>query len=1101
MAEELRDYQQSMLHDLQKAWQTCRSVMVQMPTGTGKTHLMAAVIKREELRVKSEKFATALQACSPAALRACSLIVAHRIELIEQISQTLDAFGIEHGLIVSGKPIDATKRVQVASIQTLAKRGLTPTPSQEEGDGSAAANASLFTLHFSLIIIDEAHHALARTYKMLWEWWPEARFLGLTATPCLLSGEPFTDLFDTLLQSWTIRDFIRKGWLSDLDYVSVRSNSVTMRRVASLDKRGSDGDYQTKQMAMVLDVPESIAHLYDSYRKYAEGKKGIVYAINRQHAQHIAAYYAEQGVRCWVIDSKTPAAERRRIVEEYKAVAAASEGTATEAAKGAVLVNVDIFSEGFDVPEVEFIQLARPTLSLSKYMQQLGRGMRIASGKREVTILDQVGLYLIFGLPMNNRDWQALFRGKIKGRGKTPAQNQRAGDWGAAGEKELVNEEMFRIKEYVVRGDSQSDKPKEQPGATAEHGAIEVFGDNGFYGIKVGPKVTCLAAFERVERLEWSGSRYFAFATLAGSKAGGEPARTVITTDGDDLHACLRGEFLEERDDVFFFREKEGGRFVNQLWDARYNRYYRDAQMVVLGGVTFFVNAAGCYTLRAARDVTCRFDVPDVLYNGHITIIGRELFVKGPELLHYAIAGFQDEGVIVSDGTGWLRIGKDGRVTAHYAQAPDALAPIPLLRPLGLQRERLRPLGESIKPRDYQAEQLDRLSTAFKRCRRVVLQTPLGSGKTFVALKVIREDARRGTTLPDGGVTSCLIVAHRPEVTAQISQALKSRGLTHKVLQGTDIQYYDHDNVVVISTENALAFADKMPYYYLPSTIILDEVHVMETNILMKLRSRFPKARMLGLTATPHHEHGTALGRVFGQMVTSWSIRTLIDRGWLRDVNVVDASRTGADDPFVTTQEDIDDAGRLYETYRREADGMKGVVFAMTPDHARRIAGYYERQGVRSAVIGFDMSEEQRDKVLNDYETGALKVLVCTDYFSEGMRCPDVDFVQLACPTDSLNVYLHQVGCGMHPEKDAEYGSDGVSMKHRRLTVLDHVGLARKFGLPTEEHDWMYLFAGGEKRIVRKQGPGKETAAEAKPVRTGLTKWQQRMERLLGSAP
>ncbi len=89
----------------------------------------------------------------------------------------------------------------------------------------------------------------------------------------------------------------------------------------------------------------------------------------------------------------------------------------------------------------------------------------------------------------------------------------------------------------------------------------------------------------------------------------------------------------------------------------------------------------------------------------------------------------------------------------------------------------------------------------------------------------------------------------------------------------------------------------------------------------------------------------------------------------------------------------------------------------------------------------------------------------------------------------------------MHPEKDAEYGSDGVSMKHLRLTVLDHVGLARKFGLPTEEHDWMYLFAGGEKRIVRKQGPGKETAAEAKPVRTGLTKWQQRMERLLGSAP
>ncbi len=323
----LRDYQQEMLNRLKEAWRNHRSVMVQMPTGTGKTHLMAESLTPNPSRGGEGSGQTR------------ALIVAHRIELIEQISRTLDAFGIDHGLIVSGKHVDETKSVQVASIQTLAKRGGGWEP--------------------ELVIIDEAHHALAKTYRMLWEWWPQARVLALTATPCRLNGMPFTDLFDTLLQSWSIREFIQKGWLSDLDYVSVRSDSRAVRQIARLDKRGADGDFQTRQMAMVLDVTESIEHLYQSYRQYADGKKGIVYAINRSHAQHIAEYYANHGVRCWVIDAKTSAAVRRRMIEEYRAPSGAG-----------ALINVDIFLEGFDCPEVEFIQLARPTMSLSKYLQR-----------------------------------------------------------------------------------------------------------------------------------------------------------------------------------------------------------------------------------------------------------------------------------------------------------------------------------------------------------------------------------------------------------------------------------------------------------------------------------------------------------------------------------------------------------------------------------------------------------------------------------------------------------------------------------------------------------------------------------------------------------
>ena len=142
MVNELRDYQVDMLERLEKAWKRNRSVMVQMPTGTGKTHLMAAAIRREKGRVNSEKFATAR-----------ILVVAHRWELIEQISRTLDSFGIEHGLIVSGREIDETKQVQVASIQTLARREQLSSP-LSNGDGTemerrAEANCSLFTFPLS----------------------------------------------------------------------------------------------------------------------------------------------------------------------------------------------------------------------------------------------------------------------------------------------------------------------------------------------------------------------------------------------------------------------------------------------------------------------------------------------------------------------------------------------------------------------------------------------------------------------------------------------------------------------------------------------------------------------------------------------------------------------------------------------------------------------------------------------------------------------------------------------------------------------------------------------------------------------------------------
>ena len=235
----------------------------------------------------------------------------------------------------------------------------------------------------------------------MWERFPKAKFLGLTATPCRLNGKGFTDLFDVLVQSWDVPEFISKGRLATYDFVSIKSDGVTQRLIDSLQKRGADGDYQNKEMDMLLNKKPSIERLYRSLEEFGKDRKGIVYAINISHAQKITKLYQDYGVKAIAIDSKTPATERQQDIEAFK--------------KGdiQVLVNVDIFSEGFDCPDVEFVQLARPTLSLAKYLQMVGRGLRVAKGKKNCVIIDNVGLYRVFGLPSQVWNWNAMFEGKL----------------------------------------------------------------------------------------------------------------------------------------------------------------------------------------------------------------------------------------------------------------------------------------------------------------------------------------------------------------------------------------------------------------------------------------------------------------------------------------------------------------------------------------------------------------------------------------------------------------------------------------------------------------------------------------------------------------
>ena len=360
----LFDYQEDMKERIEKALRLHRSVMAQMPTGTGKTYLLTAVIDSFVSNNPKEKV----------------WIVAHRRELVSQIDETVRKF---HSYSASNTS-SLLSSVKAMSIQWLMRHY----DEIEEEPG--------------MIVIDEAHHALAKTYKEMWERFPNAKFLGLTATPCRLNGKGFTDLFDVLVQSWDVPEFISKGRLATYDFVSIKSDGVTQRLIDSLQKRGADGDYQNKEMDMLLNKKPSIERLYRSLEEYGKDRKGIVYAINISHAQKITKLYQEHGMKAIAIDSKTPATERQQDIEAFK--------------KGAiqVLVNVDIFSEGFDCPDVEFVQLARPTLSLAKYLQMVGRGLRVAKGKKNCVIIDNVGLYRVFGLPSQVWNWNAMFEGKLK---------------------------------------------------------------------------------------------------------------------------------------------------------------------------------------------------------------------------------------------------------------------------------------------------------------------------------------------------------------------------------------------------------------------------------------------------------------------------------------------------------------------------------------------------------------------------------------------------------------------------------------------------------------------------------------------------------------
>jgi superfamily II DNA or RNA helicase len=347
----LRDYQIEGIRRIFEAWDPNRSnlknVLFQMPTGTGKTTVFSEIVRKAHLKNKHV------------------LLVVHRTELVEQIADRLDAFGVTVGIISAGNKPLPEKEVQVATIQTLSRREY---PLAD------------------IVVIDECHHSKADTYKKLWEIYPDARFLGVTATPARLNGAGFSDLFDILIPLGKLSYFIDNGHLAKMKHLVCGIPDLSKVKLKLRD-------YDIQMLRNIMLDNSIMANLIDSYKKFALGKKTIVFAVDILHSKSIVDRYLSACIPAAHIDATTSKIERKETLEKFKS------------GEIIVLSNVDIVSEGFDVPDCEVVQLARPTKSLVLYLQQVGRCMRPVKNKEYGIVLDNAGLWLDHGLSYIDRDW------------------------------------------------------------------------------------------------------------------------------------------------------------------------------------------------------------------------------------------------------------------------------------------------------------------------------------------------------------------------------------------------------------------------------------------------------------------------------------------------------------------------------------------------------------------------------------------------------------------------------------------------------------------------------------------------------------------------
>ena len=283
------------------------------------------------------------------------LVLAHRIELIEQLQKTFDWWGV---------PRD---RCDIMMVQSAMRR-LDKLP------------------QYDFIICDESHHGVCSTYQRIFQHYPHARRLLLTATPERTNGQGLADIADCMVQSVSVRWLIEHQYLAPFEYYA------PAELIDADQLKTVQGDYDNKQAAQMLDRPKIYGSVLENYRKYANGKQAIVFASSVEHSKRVAEVFRQAGYTAEHMDGKTHKTERKRIMDDYRA------------GRLQILCNYEIISEGVSVDGCECCILLRPTKSTILFLQSSQRCMRYALGKTAV-ILDMVGNYQRHGLPDDDREW------------------------------------------------------------------------------------------------------------------------------------------------------------------------------------------------------------------------------------------------------------------------------------------------------------------------------------------------------------------------------------------------------------------------------------------------------------------------------------------------------------------------------------------------------------------------------------------------------------------------------------------------------------------------------------------------------------------------
>jgi superfamily II DNA or RNA helicase len=354
---ELRPYQNQLANDIRGAFGSgANRPLAVSPTGSGKTvlfsYITSQVLKRGS-RV---------------------IIIAHRREILDQISATLKRVGVPHGFIQAGKST-STQPAMVASIQTLARR-LDTVPAPD------------------LVIIDEAHHSVSKSYVQMFAAWPTAKFIGVTATPERLDGKGLGAMFDRMVMGPSVQWLIDNGFLAQPVYYAPRE-VVDLSQVHTIA-----GDFDRSETEEIVDTPRITGDAVTHYVRFCNRQRAVAFCISVAHAQHVADTFNSCGIPSASIDGTLDPEVRKQRVGDLTA------------GKILVLTSCELISEGFDLPAVNAAILLRPTQSLSMHLQQVGRALRPYPGKANAIILDHVGNCLRHGLAEQERDWDLSGREK-----------------------------------------------------------------------------------------------------------------------------------------------------------------------------------------------------------------------------------------------------------------------------------------------------------------------------------------------------------------------------------------------------------------------------------------------------------------------------------------------------------------------------------------------------------------------------------------------------------------------------------------------------------------------------------------------------------------